>query len=83
MRYEIYEKTEITTKIVEFTKDDFNLGKLWNYEKGKIDLDNIKETKWNDLIAYIPQSNIEELNEKGETAFSVITKRTIQVFKND
>lgn len=82
MKYRIYEKIEAVQEIfyperIETGIKGLNPPDITSMESGKMDLLNLKETKWNNLISYIPQTNIDELNEKGKTTFTVVTKTTI------
>lgn len=81
MKYEIYEKTEISEITYEFIPEDFKFGKSWKHQTGKIDLKDLSASKFNPLISEIPKSKMEELNQKGETVFTIVTTQTI-VIKN-
>lgn len=79
MNYEIYKKNEIGTEIWEPNSEDFKPLKNASIEIGKIDLNNLQNSKFNPLLSEIPNSSMEELKLKGETVFTIITKQTIVI----
>ncbi|MFC4687165.1 hypothetical protein ACFO4P_09490 [Epilithonimonas pallida] len=84
MEYQIYTKKEITNKIYYPQKIEgniFNGYDITGLEIGKIDLDDLPASKFHPLILEIPQSKMDELNEKGQTIFTVITTQTIVLTK--
>ncbi|BAP32287.1 uncharacterized protein CHSO_3250 [Chryseobacterium sp. StRB126] len=77
MIYEIYKKNEISTEIWEPNPKDFNPFENASIEIGKIDLNNLQNSKFNPILSEIPKSNMEELKTMGETSFTIITKQTV------
>lgn len=84
MQYQIYTKKEIARKIYYPQKIEgniFNGYDITGLETGKVNLNDLKNSKFHPLILEIPQSKMDELNEKGQTIFTVITTQTIVLTK--
>lgn len=85
MEYQIYTKKEITEEIYYPKKlgepNAFSAYDCTGLKHGKLDLNNLKAFKWNEVLSDIPESKIKELNETGKTVFTVVTTQTV-VLKN-
>ncbi|WP_143884085.1 hypothetical protein [Chryseobacterium binzhouense] len=85
MEYQIYTKKQIT-KSVRYPKkiksdNPFTSYDITGLEAGKINLNDLKSVKWNNLISQIPESKMTELNKTGKTAFTVVTTQTVVLKK--
>lgn len=77
MKYQIYTKKEIADKVY-FPQSSSELD---SFSQGKIDLDNLPDSRFNPLLLNIPRNNMEELNKKGITKFTIIEKTTVVIEK--
>jgi len=75
MEYQIYTKKEFQEEIFKPKIGD----SLESIQVGKIDLKNLNKSEFNPLISEIPQSKMEELNQKGETMFTIVATHTIVI----
>lgn len=85
MEYQIYTKKEIAKKIYYPAKleeeNAFSAYDCTSLKHGKLDLNNLKAFKWEHVLSEIPESKMLELNEKGQTVFTVVTTQTVVLTK--
>lgn len=81
MEYQIYTKKEIAKKIYypeKLEKENaFSAYDCTSIKQGKLNLNNLKAFKWDNVLSEIPESKMIELTEKGQTVFTVITTQTV------
>ncbi|WP_294312376.1 hypothetical protein [uncultured Chryseobacterium sp.] len=85
MEYQIYTKKEITEEIYYPKKlEDSNAFSAYDctsLKHGKLNLNDLKAFKWNEVLSDIPESKMAELNETGNTVFTVVTTQTVVLKK--
>lgn len=82
MDYQIYTKKQISKKIIFPTEKEINKSFESGIQTGTIDLTKLREVRFLPIISDIPEINMIELNEKGQTSFTIIETSTVVLTNN-